>query len=190
MVKTWPELKAKDIRTVSKDECIRWAASLTKPTKKMPKGYSPSVYNNTVGTLQQVFDLAFELGAAYGNPAKAIQKRKPAVKRLTLATQEQFEKLVDEIADAGGGCSKQCADLVRFLAYGGFRKTEAANITWADCDFAKGTIRVYGDPEERTKNGEFRTVPMIDEMRVMLEELRKDRKGEPATQGVMEVHEC
>ncbi len=31
-------------------------------------------------------------------------------------------------------CSRDGAELVRFLALGGFRKGEAAHITWGDCD--------------------------------------------------------
>lgn len=59
---------------------------------------------------------------------------------------------------AGAWCSRYCGDLVRFLAFGGFRKTEAANITWADGDFDSGQIRV-----RVTKNGKPRSVPMIDD---------------------------
>jgi integrase len=54
---------------------------------------------------------------------------------------------------AGGRFSQACAELVRFLAYGGFRKSEAAHIQWQDCDFAGKKIGVWGDPEKRTENG-------------------------------------
>jgi integrase len=43
--------------------------------------------------------------------------------------------------------AKPSGDLVEFLAYGGFRKSEAQNITWADCDFAREKITVKGSPE-------------------------------------------
>jgi integrase len=190
LVKTWPGLKETDIRKVRKDDCLKWATSLTKPTKRLPKGYSPSVYNNTVGTLRQVLALAMEKGAIYGNPAASIPKRKPTQKKLILPSQEQFEAIVKAIRSAGAWCSQGCGDLVEFLAYGGFRKEEAANITWADCDFEKQSIRVCGDPENRTKNGEFRSVPMIPEMRELLLKLRAKRPLEPASESVMTVREC
>lgn len=185
---TWPGIQETDIRKIRKDDCLKWAASLMKPRKRAPKGYSPSVYNNTVGTLRQVLDLAVEKGALYNNVANAIGKRKPTVKKLTLPAQEQFEKFVKEIREAGAWCSRECGDLVEFLAYGGFRKEEAANVTWSDCDFTAGQIRVFGDPETRTKNGEFRTVPMIPEMRQLLERIRTAQPFE--TGAVMKVREC
>jgi integrase len=79
---------------------------------------------------------------------------------------------------------------VRFLAYGGFRKSEAAQITWADCDFGRGKVIVRGDPETGTKNGEIREVPMIPDMRQLLEQMRSVRAEEPAEASVMQVREC
>ena len=38
-----------------------------------------------------------------------------------------------------------------------------------------GRIRVYGNPEMRTKNGEFRTVPMISEMKELLGGIKAQR---------------
>ena len=67
---------------------------------------------------------------------------------------------------------------------------EASFITWGDCDFTKGKIVVRGDPETGTKNGEFREVPMMPEMRQMLERMRSERAAETAETGVMRVHEC
>src|SRR5262249_45035638 len=86
-----------------------------------------------------------------------------------------------------------CADLVRFLAYGGFRKSEAAHITWGDCDFKKRQIVVRGHPETGLKNrmpGEFRIVPMIPEMQALLERIRLHRADPRPTDEVMKVKEC
>jgi integrase len=81
--------------------------------------------------------------------------------------------------------------LVRFLAFGGFRITEAKFITWADCDFAKRTITVRGEPQTGTKGeGDPRTVPMIPEMEKLLKRLREENPHEPAVSPVMRVHEC
>jgi integrase len=65
--------------------------------------------------------------------------------------------------------------LVRFLAFGGFRNGEASKITWADCDFEKGKIRVTGDAITGTKNWQVRQVPMIEEMKLLLKRLRTER---------------
>ena len=79
---------------------------------------------------------------------------------------------------------------MRFLAFGGFRLGEARNITWKDCDFAREEIVVRGDPDEGTKNSEVRRVPMIGEMRQLLERLRQQRAAESADQTTMRVGEC
>jgi integrase len=98
--------------------------------------------------------------------------------------------MVESIEQVNRRFSKDCASLVRFLAFGGFRKSEAANITWADCDFEKREIVVRGDPETGTKNWSIRRVPMIPEMRQLLHGLRQQRVDEPATAPVMRVRNC
>ena len=82
------------------------------------------------------------------------------------------------------------AGLVEFLAYGGFRKNEAAHVIWADCDFDKGEIVVRGNPETGTKNSEIRRVPMIPDMRSLLERLRQKRRDAKPERAVMRVREC
>jgi integrase len=114
-------------------------------------------------------------------------------KRLRLPEPEQFEKFVQEIESSGIGHSKPCAELVRFLAFGGLPITEAKHITWADCDFARGKITVRGEPETGLKgrrSGEAREVPMILDMRQLLEQMKSERPNESKTAAVMRVHEC
>jgi integrase len=183
LLKSWPGLSDIDVRKISERDCRRWAASFN-------QDYSPSVYNNTVGTLRQILDLAVENGARYGNPATGIKKAKIRLKSLTLPEHAQFLKFVEAIETAGAWCSKDCADLVRFLAFGGFRKGEAANITWGDCDFEKSEVFVRGDPVTGTKNWETRKVPMIPEMHELLKRLRANRPEEPLTIPVMRLREC
>jgi len=163
---------------VSKDACLDWAANFS-------AAYSASVYNNTVGTLRMILDVAIEKGARANNPSKFIKKRKIKLRELHLPTQDQFEKFITAIDGAGGGFSHDCADLVRFLAFGGFRKTEAAHVLWRDCDFNNGVIRV-----RITKNGKARTVPMIPEMKSLLERICAKRDLAQPDDSVMRVQEC
>ena len=51
-------------------------------------------------------------------------------------------------------------------------------------------IVIRGDAKTGTKNWEIRRVPMIPEMRQLLERLRAQRADEPATTSVMLVREC
>jgi len=60
----------------------------------------------------------------------------------------------------------------------------------ADCDFEKGEAVVRGDAETGTRNWSIRRVPMIPDLRRLLERLRQQRADEPADSSVMRVHEC
>ncbi|MBM3833219.1 MAG: site-specific integrase [Verrucomicrobia bacterium] len=183
LLKTWPGLDKTDVRRITKGECFDWAA-------KFGEVSSPIAFNNTLGTLRHILDIACESGHRYDNPAQKVKRVRARPKKLQLPTQQQFKQLIESIEKVAFGPSYSCADLVRFLAYGGFRKGEAARITWADCDLKKGEIAVNGDPETGTKNWCVRRVPMIPEMRALLERLREDRSDEPLTQPVMRVREC
>jgi len=183
LLKSWSGLDKLDVRKISKQDCLTWAAAFAEKA-------APSNFNNTVGTLRLILDIAVEAGGIYDNPARFIKRLRVRPKKLQLPNGNQFFSLIEAIEKSDGGWKHRCADLVRFLSYGGFRKGEAANITWADCDFEKGEITVRGDLETGTKNWSIRRVPMIPEMRQLLERLRAERSEEIPTAGIMQVREC
>jgi len=183
MLKSWPELAGMDARKVTPEMCAAWAGQFA--TKA-----APSNYNNTIGTLRAILDIAVEWGIRYSNPASGLKRARVRPKSLALPSQQQFLALVDEIRSVPFGPGLASADLVEFLAYGGFRLSEARNITWADCDFDRGEILVRGDPVTGTKNSEVRRVPMIPDMRRLLQRLRQERPDAPMDAKVMRVKEC
>ena len=188
LFKTWPDLKAKPIKDITKTECLEWRNRYT-------AAYSASSFNHTLGIVRAIFEIGVEAGSRRDNPAKAkeMKRLRVAPKRLRLPEPQQFEKFVKEIANSGSGFSKPCAELVQFLAFGGFRISEAKYITWADCDFKRGQITVNGDPKTGLKSrqvGEYREVPMIPEMRKLLESMQTERPEEPSTAKVTRVSEC
>jgi integrase len=183
LLKSWPELATKDIRAITKTDCLDWAA-------KFASNRSATAFNHTVSILRGLFDIAIEAGARYDNPARFVKRVSERPKQLTLPEVKQFTQFVDELEAGAGRDSRNCADLVRFLAYGGFRKTEATHITWADCNFEKKEIIVRGHPVTGTKNWRIRRVPMIPEMIEILQRLRAGRPDESPDAGVMRVREC
>jgi integrase len=170
LLKSWPGLDKKEIRSLTKTDCLNWAA-------KLGSKMSATAFNHTLGILRVLLEIGIETGARYDNPARFIKRARERPKTLAPPEPEQFRRFVEEIENGGGGFSGRCADLVRFLAYGGFRKSEAANITWGDCDFEKTEIIVRGDPETGTKNWSIRRVPMIPDMLELLKRLRDERPG-------------
>jgi integrase len=188
LFRSWPGLKNIGIRDLSKAECLAWRS-------RFAAKYSPTSFNHTLGILRAIIEIGMEFGARRDNPAKAKEMARlgETSKKLRLPEHHQFDAFVQAIASSGSGHSKPCAELVQFLAFGGFRISEAKHITWADCDFKSGKITVCGDPEEGLKGrgvGETREVPMIPDMRRLLERLRKERSDEPLTARVMRVAEC
>lgn len=181
ILKAWPELPSMDARKIRKEDCEKWAARL---------GASPSSYNNTIATLRYILQIAVEKGARYSNPAEGIKRVRVRAKKLELPSQEQFHAIVEEIRKVPFGPGLASADLVEFLAYGGFRKSEVKYITWEDCDFSEEKIWVRGHPETGTKNGEVRWVPMIPDMVRLLRRLRQARPAEDSGVLVMRVFGC
>jgi integrase len=186
--KSWPNVKPKAIKDFTKTDCIEWR-------NRFATEYSPTSFNHTLGIVRSIFEIGVEAGARRDNPAKAKEMKRlsETSKRLRLPEPEQFEKFVKEIETSGSGFSRPCAEFVQFLAFGGFRISEAKYITWADCDFSRGKIIVNGEPETGLKGrsaGETREVPMIPDMRQLLERMRESRPDEPPTGKVTRVCEC
>ena len=183
LLRTWAGIETMDVRQITKSACLDWAARLGATA-------CPSVFNHTVGTLKGIVEMAIEAGSLYDNPVRFIKRQRERPKRLHLPTQEQFDQFVKLIQSAGVCSCYQAADLVRFLAFGGFRKSEARNITWADCDFSKQEITVRGDPETGTKNSQVRVVPMIPDMVELLTYLKTQQKALNPGARVMPIGEC
>src|SRR6266487_4380658 len=181
--RSWPALFEIDVRKVSERDCENWLL-------RFQQQYAPTVVNNSIGTLRAVFDEAIGTGARFNNPAAALSRIKVRQKQLDLPSRSEFLRFVDGIRTAGARQSKDCANLVRFLAYSGVRIGEAKFVSWADVNFDRRQLYVKGDPETATKNGETRYVPMIPELEKMLRELRAQRPAEPSSATVMRVFEC
>jgi integrase len=184
LLKTWANLESVDVRKISVADCLQWASGFAQK-------YSPSFFNNTVGTLRMVLKIAIDAGARYGNPASEIKKAKIRQKILKLPEQNQFPTLVQSIRNAGGRFSKDCGNLTEFLAYSGARISEAARVYGSDCDFESGKIIIKGDPITATKNWEIRVIPMIPDMKRFLEQIRSEKpENEWLENPVVGVREC
>ena len=126
--RSWPSLFGTDVRKVSERDCSEWLV-------RFQKQYAPSVVNNAIGTLRSVFAEAVTSGARFGNPAANLSRMRIRAKQLELPSREQFLRFVEEIRTAGARQSKDCANLVRFLAYSGLRLGEAKFVAWSDVQF-------------------------------------------------------
>jgi integrase len=169
LLESWPGLAPRRLSDVTDRDCEEWA-------KKYSKRVHGTRYNNTLDTLRHIFQIGIDRGLIHRNPAAKVGKVKVAAKKLELPSREKFVELLKQIEESGAWCARDCADLVRFLAYSGARITEAANVTWKDVDGKQGVIWIHGNPDTGTKNSEIRQVPIIESMRELLDRLSVDPK--------------
>jgi integrase len=183
LLKSWPTLAEMEIRRVTAAACREWAM-------RYAKNASATRFNGTISLLRHVIEVAIESGIIYSNPARAVDRKPVRAKKLELPTRSQFAAFIAEMRAGHGRDSVNCADLAEGLAFTGCRIGESTQIDWRDLDFAAGETVVKGDPEERTKNGEIRRVPMIPQARDLFTRMRQARADEPVTEKVFLVHEC
>ncbi len=178
LFRSWPELEKTDVRKVSKRDVEAWSG-------RFSSAYSPTVYNNTLDTLREFFRIAESAGAVHGNAASEVARATVLQKTLVLPTRPQFLAFVESIRENRAWCSRDCADLVEFLAFTGARKDEAANVLWSDVDFPRGRIHI-----REGKGGHSRHVPMIREAEALLTRLRSERPDERGAARVLRVGEA
>ncbi|MCE0499081.1 MAG: site-specific integrase, partial [Methylacidiphilales bacterium] len=196
--KTWPEIDSIELRKLSDSVCVDWARQFRANgtrfhipgTNKVREGVSPSRYNNTVTTLRQILQIGVERGLFYVNPTTGIPRARERAKELQLPSRSNFIKLVELVETSGAGQGRDCADFVRGLAFSGCRIGEANRIVWNDVLWERDELAVRGDPETGTKNWEVRYVPMIPELRRLLDRMREERPAEPLDAPVFRVREC
>lgn len=140
--------------------------------------------------MRQIFALAIENGVIFSNPAADLERVTVRGKSLNLPTLAKFAEFIAEMRKAHSRDSKNCADLTEGLAYTGVRIGESHEINRWDIDFKSGRIRVSGDPEDATKNGEVRYVPLIPQASELFTRMLGERPDEEGTAKVFKVREC
>jgi hypothetical protein len=107
ILKTWPELREIQPRSVTEADCTEWAAGFAKQ-------YSPTRYNNAVDTLRQIFEVATKMGLIYRNPAKELCKAPVKPKRLELPKLEEFTKVVNRSVKTAPGAQSNAGISLSF----------------------------------------------------------------------------
>jgi integrase len=169
LLKTWAGLEQMDVKRITKFDCLEWRS-------RFGKKYSPTVINGTLSVLRRILDIAVDSGVRYDNPAKDKDVKRARVRRkeLKLPEPDQFVALLAHVRGNGSGRGGHSADAIQFFSYAGPRLSEAAKIYGRDCSFVKNEIVIRGDLITGTKNWEIRRVPMIPEMRKLLERLKAE----------------
>lgn len=183
VLKSWPELAGKEVRRIAPESCQDWAVRYTKTV-------SGTRYNNSVSFVRHVFEAAIELSIIHANPADKLERVTVKGKTLELPTLAKFAEFIAEMRRARSRDSKNCADLAEGLAYTGMRIGESGDVALGDLNFDSGKLRVVGDPDDGTKNGEVRYVPLIPQARALFTRMLAERNDEPKTAKLFRVHDC
>jgi len=191
--KTWKELgeqtrqdalnklDAMKASEFTKKICDAWQA-------KYSDQYSPSVFNNTVNTFRRVLELA---GLPHDdNPAYKIGRMDILEKPIRLPSPKQFDHIIELVETSGAAQAKDCADLIRFLAFTGSRVSEAKQAVWADVDWQENTLEIHS-VKVRGGHGQnlTRKIPLNPAVKQLLERLRQKQNPKPADR-ICRVSEC
>lgn len=114
IIKSWQGIETRDVRRFSPNDCDHDSATR---------------YKDALGVLRPSSTWRSPLGTLYRNPVIGIKRAKTRPIQLTLPETRQFERFGAELEAGASRNSRNCADLVCILAYGGFRKSDAAGIT-------------------------------------------------------------
>ena len=147
---------------------------------------SASAFNKCIDALRAILGLACEQGVIPANLAKDLKKAPMRRKRLELPSVAEFHAIVKSVAGAGARQSRDCADMVRLLAYTGARLKEATALRWRDVDRARNRMTVAGTKSESSD----RVIPIFPPLAAFLDELRGRRGKERGSVPILRVREC
>jgi integrase len=102
------------------------------------------------------------------NKPPAFTKRKEDEVRLTWFSKAEVDKLIHAAIDPFD--RKDVADIVAVAAYTGMRQGELLKIKARDIDLGAGLIHVGGRPDQRTKPGNYRAIPVHERISGLLSE--------------------
>jgi integrase len=124
-------------------------------------GLADATINRVFSTFKTVFNHCNRM-EVIDTPCPYIARREECAGRPYYFTKQQVDLICEEENSAGQ------ADLVRFASLTGGRIGEILKLQVKDVDLDAGLVYFGGRPEFRTKNGDWRTVPIHTHLREML----------------------
>jgi integrase len=197
LLKSWPELAKMDPRKLTAKDALAWSSRVmgqsvphiprgaTTPMRNS-KGCSKTTHNSMLDVLRMALDVCVEAGAVFSNVARDARVKRPNKKPTAkpLPSPEEFRRMIAAMREIRGN-AVLAADLCELMAFTGARRNEIEHLLWADVDFGRNQICL-----RITKNGNARFVPMIDELRSLLETLKARDKSRTNTDTVARVYEA
>lgn len=133
---------------------------------------TPNLQRKTRRTLARIFEAAVEEGLITRNPCKGIKVKVPPPEKLVLNHDEVLKLLEQARAMEHQFYYHWC-----LVLFSGLRNGELYGLRWADIDLTTGNITVKSqwtnkDGYHSTKSNRARVVPISDNLRTVLLELK------------------
>ena len=181
LLKNRPELDGMKLRSITREQCEAWSS-------KLAGEVDAQYFNNILGTFKFILGRG-GISDDESSPLHTIKRMGIVQVPPILPEPEQFLKLVEIMENSGARQSQDCADFASFLAYSGCRLSEARAATFADIDMARGFLTVHNAKVRRARNWKpTRSVPIIPDMRLLLERLQ--RSNPAPSEPIGKVGEC
>ena len=206
LVRSWPGFAELQPKAISAQHCWAWANRLKnegsgfrpkfskRPAKK---GASGSAVNRSITALQQLLDIAVEIGAVHVNVARLKApagygrlRKKSDPKPVHLPPHKEMQQLLDEIEkpddtadarviEAQRSHRLDAGEFCRFMAYCGARQAEAGRAVIGDDRGAY--LIVHGTKSLKSID---RVVPINPSLRALLDRIRRRREEEAGWLGL------
>jgi integrase len=186
LLKSWPGVDKMKLEDITEKQCRDWLA-------RFAQKFETTNVNNTLAALRSILTrggLGRDNNPAYGTKHGKKWRLGAKPKELTLPEPEQFDAIVKTVREAGARQSRDCADLIQFLAFSGCRISEAQQVLWQDVDLERGEMKIHNAKRSKTTSAhDLRYVPIIPAMRDLLERLHREHNPKP-TDRVCVLGEC
>ena len=138
---------------------------------------SPHCRKNTLKMMKRIFEMAVEEGILPRNPALSVQVRVPRPQQKVLNSEE-----ANTLLEEAFKCNHRFYKVWVFALMTGMRSGEMFALCWKDIDLQTGFISINKqwtskDGIAPPKNREMRVVPINDDLRTFLKELKVENKG-------------
>jgi len=130
------------------------------------EGKSDATINRVISAVSTVLHHCARRGLC--KSPEVFSRRKEDEVRLTWFSKDRVERMIHASLDPYG--RKDLADIVAVAAYTGMRQGELLKIKARDIDIGDGLIHVGGRPDQRTKPGNYRAIPIHQRITLILSE--------------------
>ncbi len=139
LIRLCPELKVKQVRSITTDDCRKW----------LNKCFStPRQWNKGRIILSGIFSYSQKRGWCDKNVAEALPKPHIKERRIQPLTLEETSRLLHSAGTLyGGACLPACA----LMLYAGLRPKETHRLTWACINLKEGVVNI--EPEHSKTGG-------------------------------------